>query len=88
MSKHFSILAVIASFIILASTTSVFAQSGRAPCGSFQKLPNGRWNVVRPVKIDNGKVSAMLNPGTSIGPGTRVTGVDIYAALQKSCHPN
>jgi hypothetical protein len=28
----------------------------------------------------------MINPGTTIGPGTRVIGIDIYAALQQSCH--
>jgi hypothetical protein len=40
-------------------------------------------NIVKTVKIENGRTSAMLSPGTSIGPGTRVTGVDIYAALEK-----
>ncbi len=66
-------------------STAAFAQTGKAPCGAFQKLPNGKWNVVRPVKIENGKTSVTVNPGTSIGPGTRLTGVDVYAALEKSC---
>jgi hypothetical protein len=29
-------------------------------------LPNGNWNVVKAVKIENGKASVMLKPGTSI----------------------
>jgi hypothetical protein len=84
MIKYLSIPAVLAS-TLLASIT-VYAQTGKAPCASFQKLPDGKWNVLRPVKIENGKANATLYPGTTISPGTRVTGVDIYAALQQSCH--
>lgn len=85
MIKHLSIPAVIAVSMTLVSMP-VSAQTGRAPCSAFQKLADGKWNVLKPVKIDNGKVSATVQPGTTIGPGTRVTGVDIYAALEKSCH--
>jgi hypothetical protein len=60
----------------------------KAPCAAFQKLPNGNWNVVKAVKIENGKASVMLKPGTSIAPGMLVTNVGIYAALQKSCQGN
>ncbi len=84
MIKYLSIPAVLASSLL--ASIPVFAQADKAPCGSFRKLPDGKWNVVKAVKIENGKVSAMLSPGTAIGPGTRVTGVDIYAALEKSCH--
>ena len=84
MIKHLSIPAVLASCLL--ASFAVYGQTGKAPCGSFQKLPNGKWNVVRPVKIENGKTSAMINPGTTIGPGTHVLGTDIYAALQQSCH--
>ena len=58
-------------------SVSAFAQSGKPPCGAFQKLGDGKWNVVKAVKIENGNASVMLKPGTSIGPGTRVSGVDI-----------
>jgi hypothetical protein len=61
------------------------AENGKAPCGSFQKLPNGTWNVVKPIKIEHGTTSATLKAGDTIKPGTHVTGVDLYAALQKNC---
>jgi len=85
MIKHRSIPAVVAVSMTLVSMP-VSAQTSKAPCSAFQKLPDGKWNVLRPVKIEIGKVSVTVNPGTTIGPGTRVTGVDIYAALEKSCH--
>jgi hypothetical protein len=88
MSKHLSIPAAFASAIIILAAKPVFAQTSKAPCGSFQKLPDGRWNVLKPVKIDNGKVTVTINPGTPVGPTTRVAGVNLYAALEKSCHTN
>jgi hypothetical protein len=84
MIKNLSVLAVFAYSVILASP-SVLAETGKAPCGSFQKLPDGKWNVVKPIKIEHGEASVILKPGTAIGPGTGIAGVDIYAALQKSC---
>lgn len=59
---------------------------GNAPCEAFQKLPDGRWTVIRPVNIVNGTASITLNRGAYLSPGTLVTGVDIYAALERSCH--
>ncbi len=82
--KHLLILGAF-SYSLTASTI-VHAQAGGAPCGSFHKLPNGNWSVVNPVKIEHENSSAMLSKGTIIGPGTRVSGVDIFAALNKSCH--
>ena len=79
LSSHFLIAG------ILLIPISLSASADKAPCGAFQKMPNGKWNVVKAVKIENGKASVMLKPGTSIGPGTTVTNVDIYTALQKSC---
>ena len=58
----------------------------KAPCGSFQKQPDGKWKVVSPVKIETDKGSGMLSPGTIIAPGRQIAGVDIFAALQRSCH--
>ena len=84
MSKYLSFPAIVVS-ALLASVTAQ-AQSGKAPCGSFQKLPDGQWSVLRTVKIEHGNASAMINPGTTIGPGTRVAGADIYLALKRSCH--
>jgi hypothetical protein len=86
MIKRLSIVTIFVS-PILASLPAL-AQAGKAPCSAFHKLPDGKWSVLRPVKIENGKVSATINPGTTIGPGTRVTGVDIYVALEKNCHTN
>jgi hypothetical protein len=71
---------------LLLAPAAVFAEAGKAPCGSFQKLPDGKWNVVKAIKIEHGKSSEILNPGTVISPGTSIAGVDIYAALVKSCH--
>lgn len=84
MIRHFSILTAVACAFL--ASTAVGAQTGRAPCGSFQKLPDGKWRALKPVKIENGSVSAMIGIGTIIGPGARVTGLDVYAALEKSCH--
>lgn len=84
MIKHLLLPAVLASSLL--GSIAAYAQTGKAPCGSFQKMPDGKWNVVKPVKIEHGGASAMLSPGTIIGPGTRVAGADIYAALQQSCH--
>jgi hypothetical protein len=83
MIKNLSTIVLIASVVLILVSKS--AQADKAPCAAFQKLPNGNWNVVKAVKIENGKASVMLKPGTSIAPGMLVTNVDIYAALQKSC---
>lgn len=83
MIRTLSTNVLIASVVLISIPVSVRAD--KAPCGAFQKTANGKWNVVKSVKIENGKASVVLKPGTSIGPGTVVTNVDIYAALQKSC---
>ncbi len=84
MIKHLPVLMPFA-FALLAST-AISAETTKAPCGSFQKLPDGNWRALKPVKIENGKLSAVIGQGTTIGPNTRVTGVNIYAELQKSCN--
>jgi hypothetical protein len=83
MINRFALVAF--SSVTLLASPQASAENSKAPCGSFQKLPDGAWNVLKPVKIEHGTTSATLNPGTSIKPGTRVTGVDLYAALQKGC---
>jgi hypothetical protein len=83
MIKSVTILAVLALSILLPCIG--YAQD-KAPCGSFQKGTDNTWRVVSPVKIESDKGSAMLSPGTTIRPGKQVAGVDIYAALQRSCH--
>lgn len=88
MSNHLSIPAVFASAVVILTAMPAFAVTDNAPFSSFQKLSDGRWNVLKPVKIDNGKVTVTINPGTSISPSTRVAGVNLYAALEKSCHTN
>ena len=84
MIKFLSIPAAFVGFML--TCVAGYTQTGKAPCGSFQRLADGKWNVVKPIKIEHGKASATLNPGTAIIPGTVVAGVDIYAALQKNCH--
>jgi hypothetical protein len=86
MIKYLSTTVFVASAVLVS--ISLCARADKAPCAAFQRLPNGNWNVVKAVKIENGKASVMLKPGTSIAPGTRVTNVDIYSALQKSCQGN
>jgi hypothetical protein len=84
MIRQLAISALLASSLALAPQ-AMAAPAAKVPCGSFQKLPDGKWKVVRTVKIQNGQVSVVLNPGSPISPGARVTGVDIYAALEASC---
>jgi len=71
-------------FFLLVSVAA-HAQTGKAPCSAFHKLSDGNWSVSSPIKIEHGNSSAMLSPGLIISPGTKVAGVNIYAALQKSC---
>jgi hypothetical protein len=85
MIKSIIILATILAFTTLSPALG-HAESDKAPCGSFQKLADGTWKVVGPVKIETDKGSGMLSPGTTISPGKQVAGVNIYAALQRSCH--
>lgn len=84
MFKHPSVLILLVCSLLAAMPVS--AQNGKAPCGSFRKLPDGKWSVVTAVKIEKAQGSVMLSRGTAISPGTRVLGVDVYAALEKSCH--
>jgi hypothetical protein len=83
MIKTLIVPAVLVSSIVASSVVQV---SGKAPCDSFQKLTDGKWKVVKLIKIENGQASVMLSTGTIIAPGTHAAGADIYAALQKTCH--
>jgi hypothetical protein len=69
----------------LGSLPDAYAQQNKAPCGSFQKGTDNTWVVTSPVKIETDKGSGMLSPGTTIKPGQQIAGVDVYAALQRSC---
>ena len=84
MIRRWSITAAAAASVVLVGLPAI-AENSKAPCGSFQKLPDGKWNVLKPVKIEHGKASTVVNPGNKIAPGTHVSGVDLYAALEKSC---
>jgi hypothetical protein len=87
MIRHLSIPALLA--VVFLVSVAVHAQTGQAPCGSFQQLQDGKWTVRKQIKIEYGSASAILNPGTILSPGAQVAGVDIYAALQRSCQkPN
>ena len=85
MIKYLLIPAVFASFP-LVSTRRVWTATGKAPCGSFQKLPNGKWSVVRPVKIENGHTSVVINPGTTIGPGLVLLASISTRLFSEVCH--
>ena len=52
MIKCLSIPAILASTLLVH--TAAFAQTGNAPCGSFRKLSDGKWAVVKTVKIEHG----------------------------------
>jgi len=84
MSKHL-VLSIGVACAVTVGVAPGIAQTGKAPCASFQKLPDGKWKVINPVKIEHASTSVMLSAGMIIGPGTKAAGVDIYAALQKSC---
>ena len=83
MIRYLSIPVVLALSLLPSFT---LADTSQAPCGSFQKMPDGKYKVVYPVKIESKKITTMIGPGTTIGPGTHIGGVDIYAALKQSCH--
>jgi hypothetical protein len=78
-------LTTLAGFALTLLGPSVGYAEDKAPCGSFQKLPDGKWQVVAPVKIETDKGSGMLSPGKTINPGMQVAGIDVFAALQRSC---
>ena len=84
MITRVSIAAVVAAFIFGA--VPAHAQGTAAPCSAFQKQPDGKWKVMRPINIQTDKGSAVISAGTVISPGTLVAGADVYAALQQSCH--
>ena len=42
--------------------------------------------MVKQIKINHRNASTVLNPGTILGPGARVAGVDIYAELERDCN--
>ena len=69
-----------------APSAASSAPPGPAPCGSFRKLADGRWSVVKPVELNHGNASTVLDRGTMILPGAQVIGVNIYAALEKNCY--
>jgi hypothetical protein len=72
--------------VTLVAASAPHAQTaGKAPCGSFRKLSDGKWIVTKQLKIENGGATAILNSGMVISPGFRSAGADIYAALEKSC---
>ena len=84
MIKRVVISAIVTVFALGA--IPAYAQNTAAPCGAFQKQPDGKWKAVRPINIQTDKGSAVISGGTIIGPGTLVAGADVYAALQQSCH--
>jgi hypothetical protein len=84
MIEHLSRIAIVAAFVAALCLPGP-AAADKAPCVAFQKQSDGKWNVLKAVKIEHGKASVMLNPGTKISPGTQVTGVDLYPLLEKSC---
>jgi len=55
------------AFALVASTV-VSAQPSKAPCGAFTKLPDGKWRVLKPVKIENENLSTMVGTGSSLDP--------------------
>jgi hypothetical protein len=85
MAKYL-VLSIVLACSVACGTASAIAQRGNAPCSSFQKLPDGKWKVLKAVKIEHGTQAVMLSANMTIGPGTKAVGVDLYAALQKSCH--
>jgi hypothetical protein len=71
----------------MAAAPAMSAQqtTTKAPCGSFKQLPDGKWTVVKPINIQHDNINTMLSPGTVVTSGMQVSGVDLYATLQKSC---
>lgn len=70
----------------MAAPTPAAAQATtKAPCKSFKQLPDGKWAVLNPINIQHGNANTTLSPGTVVSIGMKVSGVDLYSALQKSC---
>ena len=86
MTGNLSISTVLTLMLLCSGAAT--AQTTAAPCGSFKKLSDGKWVVTKQIKIEYGNASAVLNPGTTISPGTRVAGADIYGELQRGCPSN
>lgn len=82
------LISTVLTLILLSSGAAVAQTTTKAPCGSFKKLSNGNWVVVKPIRIEHGNNSASLNVGTVIGPGSQVAGTNIYSALQSGCPSN
>lgn len=70
----------------MAAPASAAPQTAtKAPCKSFKQLPDGKWTVLNPINIQHGNANTTLSPGTVVSIGMQVSGIDLYAALQKSC---
>jgi hypothetical protein len=58
MTKYSLIPAAFACSLL--ASIAVYAQAGKAPCGSFKKLPDGKWSVINPHSPDDALISATL----------------------------
>ena len=76
---------VLIGLAIAAPATAAITTTTTAPCHSFQKLPDGKWKVLNGINIEHGHTKTMLRPGIVINIGMSVSGVDLYAALEKNC---
>jgi hypothetical protein len=77
--------AVFIGLAIAAPATAATTTTTTAPCRSFEKLPDGKWKVINGINIEHGQTKTMLRPGTVVNIGMSVSGVDLYAALEKNC---
>jgi hypothetical protein len=56
-------------------------------CNDFHKNDDGSWSTKNIVTFndDNNAGYVTMGPGASFGPGVIITGIDVHAALNKSC---
>jgi hypothetical protein len=76
---------VLVGLAIATPATAANTTTTMAPCRSFQKLPDGKWKVLNGINIEHGHTKTMLRPGIVVNIGMSVSGVDLYAALEKNC---
>ena len=84
-SAVFFLGGVLVGLAIAAPATAANTTTTMAPCRSFQKLPDGKWKVLNGINIEHGHNKTTLRPGIVVNIGMSVSGVDLYAALEKNC---
>jgi hypothetical protein len=79
---------VMAATVIAAvpASAQLMPQASGVPCDAFQRLPNGMWQITKPVTFGNPGASVSMGPGAAIGPGVIIAGIRLWDLLEQQCH--